>query len=67
MKQLSKEESQAILLSLVRETEKMWLMRGLKLGFLGLLGGLTLGWIAGGEGDAMAPIDQPQCILIDKR
>jgi hypothetical protein len=67
MKQLSKEESQAILVSLVRETAKMWLMRGLKLGFLGFLGGLTLGWIAGGEGDAMAPIDQPQCILIDKR
>lgn len=45
MKQLSKEESQAILLSLVRETAKMWLMRGLKLGFLG---GLTVGWVAGG-------------------
>lgn len=45
MKQLSKEESQAILVAILKETAKLWLMRGLKLGFLG---GLTLGWIAGG-------------------
>ena len=45
MKQLSKEESQAILVALIKETAKLWLMRGLKLGFLC---GLTLGWIAGG-------------------
>lgn len=45
MKQLSKEESQAILVALIKETAKLWLMRGLKLGFLG---GLTVGWIAGG-------------------
>lgn len=45
MKQLSKEESQAILVVLIKETAKLWLMRGLKLGFLG---GLTVGWIAGG-------------------
>ena len=45
MKQLSKEESQAILIALIKETAKLWLMRGLKLGFLG---GLTVGWIAGG-------------------
>jgi len=45
MKQLSKEESQAILVTLIKETAKLWLMRGLKLGFLG---GLTVGWIAGG-------------------
>lgn len=45
MKQLSKEESQAILVVILKETAKLWLMRGLKLGFLG---GLTLGWIAGG-------------------
>ena len=45
MKQLSKEESQAILVAILKETAKLWLMRGLKLGFLG---GLTVGWIAGG-------------------
>ncbi len=45
MKQLSKEESQAILVVILKETAKLWLMRGLKLGFLG---GLTVGWIAGG-------------------
>ena len=45
MKQLSKEESQAILIALIKETAKLGLMRGLKLGFLG---GLTVGWIAGG-------------------
>ena len=45
MKQLSKEESQAILVAIIKETAKLWLMRGLKLGFLG---GLTVGWIAGG-------------------
>lgn len=45
MQQLSKEESQAILVALIKETAKLWLMRGLKLGFLG---GLTMGWIAGG-------------------
>ena len=45
MRQLSKEESQAILIALIKETAKLWLMRGLKLGFLG---GLTVGWIAGG-------------------
>ena len=54
-------------MAILKETAKLWLMRSLKLGFLGFLGGLTLGWIAGGEGDAMAPIDQPQGILIDKR
>ena len=53
MKQLSKEESQAILVALIKETAKLWLMRGIKLGFLrgiklGFLGGLTVGWIAGG-------------------
>ena len=45
MKQLSKEESQAILVAIIKETAKLWLMRGIKLGFLG---GLTVGWIAGG-------------------
>lgn len=45
MKQLSEEESQAILVAILKETAKLWLMRGLKLGFLG---GLTVGWIAGG-------------------
>lgn len=45
MKQLSKEESQAILVALIKETAKLWLMRDIKLGFLG---GLTVGWIAGG-------------------
>lgn len=45
MQQLSKEESQAILIALIKETAKLWLMRGLKLGFLG---GLTVGWITGG-------------------
>ena len=45
MRQLSKEESQAILVAILKETAKLWLMRGLKLGFLG---GLTVGWIAGG-------------------
>lgn len=45
MRQLSKEESQVILIALIKETAKLWLMRGLKLGFLG---GLTVGWIAGG-------------------
>ena len=45
MKQLSKEESQAILVAVLKETAKLWLIRGLKLGFLG---GLTVGWIAGG-------------------
>lgn len=45
MKQLSKEESQAILVILIKETAKLWPMRGIKLGFLG---GLTVGWIAGG-------------------
>ena len=45
MKQLSKEESQAILVALIKETAKLWLMRGIKLGFLG---DLTVGWIAGG-------------------
>ena len=45
MKQLSKEESQAILVAILKETAKLWLMRGLKLGFLG---GLTVGWVAGG-------------------
>ena len=45
MKQLSKEESQAILVAILKETAKLWLMRGLKLGFLG---GLTVGLIAGG-------------------
>lgn len=45
MKQLSKEESQAILVVILKETAQLWLMRGLKLGFLC---GLTLGWIAGG-------------------
>ncbi len=45
MQQLSKEESQAILVAILKETAKLWLMRGLKLGFLG---GLTVGWIAGG-------------------
>ena len=45
MQQLSKEESQAILVALIKETAKLWLMRGLRLGFLG---GLTVGWIAGG-------------------
>lgn len=45
MKQLSKEESQAILVAILKKTAKLWLMRGLKLGFLG---GLTVGWIAGG-------------------
>lgn len=45
MKQLSKEESQAILVAILKETAKLWLMCGIKLGFLG---GLTVGWIAGG-------------------
>ena len=45
MKQLSKEESQVILVTLIKETARLWLMRGIKLGFLG---GLTVGWIAGG-------------------
>ena len=45
MKQLSKEESQAILVAIIKEIAKLWLMRGIKLGFLG---GLTVGWIAGG-------------------
>lgn len=45
MQQFSKEESQAILVALIKETAKLWLMRGIKLGFLG---GLTVGWIAGG-------------------
>lgn len=45
MKQLSKEESQAILVVILKETAKLWLMRGIKIGFLG---GLTVGWIAGG-------------------
>lgn len=45
MRQLTKEESQAILVALIKETAKLWLMRGIKIGFLG---GLTVGWIAGG-------------------
>lgn len=45
MQQFNKEESQAILVSLIKETAKLWLMRGIKIGFLG---GLTVGWIAGG-------------------
>lgn len=45
MKQLSKEESQAILVTLIKETTKLWLIHSLKLGFLG---GLTVNWIAGG-------------------
>lgn len=45
MQQLSKEEAQAILVTVIKETAKTWLMRGIKLGFLG---GLTLGWLAGG-------------------
>jgi len=45
MQQFNKEESQAILVAIIKETAKLWLMRGIKIGFLG---GLTVGWIAGG-------------------
>lgn len=45
MQQLTKEQSQEILVAIIKETAKLWLMRGLKLGFLG---GLTVGWMAGG-------------------
>lgn len=45
MRQFNKEESQAILVAIIKETAKLWLMRGIK---IGLLGGLTVGWIAGG-------------------
>ncbi len=45
MKQLSKEESQVVFVVFLEEIVELWLMRGLKLGFLG---GLTVGWIAGG-------------------
>ena len=45
MQQFNKEESQAILVAIIKETAKLWLKRGIKIGFLG---GLTVGWIAGG-------------------
>lgn len=45
MQQFNKEESQAILVAIIKETAKLWLMRGIKIGFLC---GLTVGWIAGG-------------------
>lgn len=45
MHQLNKEESQALLVAIIKETAKLWLIRGIKIGFLG---GLTVGWIAGG-------------------
>lgn len=42
---MTKEESEALLVAIIKEVAKRWLMNGIKIGFLG---GLTVGWIAGG-------------------
>jgi hypothetical protein len=39
-RELTQEESQAILVAIIKETAKLWLMRGIKIGFLG---GLAVG------------------------
>lgn len=44
-RELTQEEWYAICKAVAIDTGKRWLMNGIKIGFLG---GLTMGWIAGG-------------------